>query len=143
MSRKVLCILSLIYDRESSFRPHLACFLALLFSVAFLHKADAHSSSWPRVSAAGRQGADTRPLSFGIPIERALTSGESHSYQITLAADQYLQVEVAQRGINVILELFDPTGKRLTEIPLRVLNDRWIAGTTSSYDIQAHNPRLL
>jgi hypothetical protein len=30
---------------------------------------------------------------------------------ITLAADQYLQTEVAQRGVNVIVSVFDPTGK--------------------------------
>jgi hypothetical protein len=35
--------------------------------------------------------------------------------RITLAADQYLQTEVAQRGVNVIVSVFDPTGKKLTE----------------------------
>jgi len=67
------------------------------------------------VSNAGQQSADTRPLALEIPIERTLTNGESHSYQIALAADQYLQVEVAQRGVNVILEFFDPAGKKLSE----------------------------
>jgi len=32
-------------------------------------------------------------------------SGESHSYQIALNADQYLQIEVAQHGVNVIVEI--------------------------------------
>ncbi len=106
----------LVDDRKSSFRPHFACFLSLLLCISFLVKAEAYPSSrLPRVSNAGQQSADTRPLSLEIPIERTLTNGESHSYQIALAADQYLQVEVAQRGVNVILEIFDPAGKKLTE----------------------------
>jgi CHAT domain-containing protein/Tfp pilus assembly protein PilF len=116
MPNDILCILGLIYDRKSSFGPHLACFLTLLLSTTFLVKAEAHTSSWPRrMSNAGQQSGDSRPLELGLPIERALTSGESHSYQIALAADQYLQVEVAQRGVNVIVAGFDPTGKKLTE----------------------------
>src|ERR1043166_1570144 len=101
MANEVLCILRLICDRKSSFRPHRACFLALLLSITFLVKAESPASSWPpRLSSAEQQSADTRPLELGVPIERALTSGESHSYQILLAAGQYLQVEVAQRGVN-------------------------------------------
>ena len=55
MPNEVLCILRLIYDRTSSFRRHVACFLALSFSITFLDKADAHtSSSPPRISSAGQ-----------------------------------------------------------------------------------------
>jgi hypothetical protein len=53
---------------------------------------------------------------LGIPVEVALLNGESHSYQIALTADQYLQVEVARRGVDVIMELFDPAGTKLTEV---------------------------
>lgn len=113
MANDVLCILGLIYVRKSSFRTYL---LALSLSITFLVKADGHTSFCPlRMSSAGQQSADTRPLELGVPIDRALTSGESHSYQIALNADQYLQVEVAERGVNVIVAGFDPTGKKLTE----------------------------
>jgi CHAT domain-containing protein/Tfp pilus assembly protein PilF len=113
MPNDVLCILGLIYDRKSSFGPYL---LALSLSITFLVKADAHTSFCPlRMSSAGQQSADTRSLEVGIPVERALMSGEIHSYQIALAADQYLQVEVAQRGVNVIVAVFDPIDKKLTE----------------------------
>ena len=111
MPNEMLCILRFIYGRKFSFRPNLACFLALLWSVTFLLKADAPAYG----SNAGQQSADMRPLALGIPVERALMSGETHSYQIALAADQYLQVEVTQRGVSVILGVFDPTGKKLTE----------------------------
>src|SRR5262245_38954917 len=39
------------------------------------------------------------PLELGKPIERELAGGQSHAYQITLAAGQYLNVVVEQRGI--------------------------------------------
>jgi hypothetical protein len=64
---------------------------------------------------ARQQSIDAHPLELGIPIDRALKRGESHSYQVALAADQYLQVEVAQRGVNVIVAGFDPAGEKLTE----------------------------
>src|SRR5258708_34169059 len=112
MPNEVLCILGFIYDRKSSFRPHLACFLSVLLAVTFLLKADARAYR----SSTGQQSADMRPLVLGIPIERALISGESHSYQVALAADQYLQVEVAQRGVNVILPVVDPAGKKVAEV---------------------------
>ena len=112
----VICILRLIYDRRFPFRSYLACFLGTLLSITFLVNADAHTSFGPqRMSGAGLQSADTRPLEMGIPVERALMSGETHSYQIALAADQYLQVEVSQRGVNVIVAVFDPIGRKLTE----------------------------
>lgn len=42
--------------------------------------------------------ADVGRLEPNQPIERELKGGESHSYQITLAADEYLHVVVEQRG---------------------------------------------
>ncbi len=57
-----------------------------------------------------------RVLELGKPIERELAGGQSHSYQIVLTADQYLQVEVAQHGVNVLLEMFDPAGRELSEV---------------------------
>ena len=49
-------------------------------------------------------------LELGKPIERQLSPGESHAYQIAAAADQVLQVAVEQRGINVVTTVFDPDG---------------------------------
>ena len=67
-------------------------------------------------SQAQQEGVEVRLLEFGEPIEREMAGGQSHFYQIALTADQYLRVEVAQRGVNVILELFDPAGMKLTEV---------------------------
>jgi len=58
---------------------------------------------------------DARPLKFGEPIERELASGQSHAYQITLTAGQYMNVVVEQRGIDVEVMLFGPDGQRLSK----------------------------
>jgi CHAT domain-containing protein/Tfp pilus assembly protein PilF len=55
------------------------------------------------------------PLELGKPIERELAGGQSHSYQITLAAGQYLNVLVEQRGIDVVVRLQGPDGKLIFE----------------------------
>lgn len=59
---------------------------------------------------------ETRPLSIGIPMERDLTGGQAHSYQLSLLAEQYLHVTVEQRGIDVAITLFAPDGKKLIEV---------------------------
>jgi CHAT domain-containing protein/Tfp pilus assembly protein PilF len=63
-----------------------------------------------------QEGLEARSLELGKPIERELKGGESHSYKITLAADEYLQVVVEQRGIDVVLTLVGPDGKSHSEV---------------------------
>ena len=55
-------------------------------------------------------------LELGKPIERELAGGQSHSYQITLAAGQYLHAVVDQRGIDVVVRVFGPDGKQILEV---------------------------
>ncbi|HEX8266323.1 MAG TPA: CHAT domain-containing protein [Pyrinomonadaceae bacterium] len=55
-------------------------------------------------------------LKLGKPIERNLAGNEAHSYKIVLAANQYLHVVVDQRGIDVVVALFAPDGKKMTEV---------------------------
>src|SRR5881392_677042 len=47
------------------------------------------------------------------PVERELAGGQSHTYRITLTADQYLFVVDDQRGIDVVVTLFGPDGKKI------------------------------
>ncbi len=53
------------------------------------------------------------PLAAGQVIEQRLTGGETHVYQVSLAAGQYLCVEVEQRGIDVELKIAGPTNQML------------------------------
>jgi len=55
-------------------------------------------------------------LEPGKPVERELSGGQSHSYKITMISGQYLHVVVAQRGIDVVVVLFAPDGKKISEV---------------------------
>ena len=49
------------------------------------------------------------------PIKRKIGGGESHYYRIALMADQYVQIIVDQRGIDVRVKLFQPDGNVVAE----------------------------
>lgn len=55
------------------------------------------------------------PLQLGTPIERTLSAGQTHTYEVTLEQDQLVQLVVDQRGIDVVVRVFSPAGKRLGE----------------------------
>jgi hypothetical protein len=54
-------------------------------------------------------------LEPGKPVEREIYGGQSHSYRITMISGQYLQVMVAQRGVDMAVALFAPDGKKISE----------------------------
>jgi len=58
---------------------------------------------------------EVRQIEPGKAIERELAGGQSHSYQITLAAGQYLNLLIEQRGIDVVVKVFGLDGKQITE----------------------------
>src|SRR5689334_9622341 len=90
----LLCLLPLATARALTRSP---------FTIA---KADASRASQ----------ADVRNLEMGRPVERELAGGESHVYQIQLAAGQYLGAVVEQRGIDVAVTVSAPDGKPLMEV---------------------------
>src|SRR5262245_40278163 len=77
-------------------------------------------SIWRSVQAAesaraAQQPQEVRLLELNKPIERELAGGQSHSYQFTLVADQYLLAIIEQRGINVLAQLLGPDNKPIAE----------------------------
>jgi CHAT domain-containing protein/Tfp pilus assembly protein PilF len=64
-------------------------------------------------AAKGQQ--DVRVLELGKPIERELAGGQSHTYEVTLSAGQFLNVVVEQRGIDVVVKLLGPDSKQIAE----------------------------
>src|SRR5215470_4589251 len=99
----------------------LALLLCLLLLVATVARASASSPGMPAQGSAGPnpivQGEkDIRPLEPGKPIERELAGGQSHSYQIALTEGQYLRVVVEQRGVDVVVTLLSPDGKKLIDV---------------------------
>jgi CHAT domain-containing protein/tetratricopeptide (TPR) repeat protein len=59
--------------------------------------------------------SDIRPLTVEKPVERELTGDEAHSYALNLQAGQFLNVIVEQKGIDVVVALFDSDNKKITE----------------------------
>src|SRR6266508_1201029 len=98
----------------------LALLLCLFPLVEWVARAFAPS---PRLFAKGGAGPtpivqgekDVRPLEPGKPIERELAGGQSHAYQITLSAGQFMKVIVEQRGIDVVVGLLGPDAKQIME----------------------------
>jgi CHAT domain-containing protein len=76
-----------------------------------MSQAPANTSS----NVAGKQ-PDILALESGKPIERELAGGESHSYLLTLAAGQFCQAVVDQRGIDVVVSLYGPDGRKIVEL---------------------------
>jgi len=73
--------------------------------------------------------AQTTPeeLKPGEAVERELKAAASHSYRVALAAGQYLNVAVEQRGINVEVSLADPSGR------VMISRDWWWRDGTESF----------
>jgi CHAT domain-containing protein/tetratricopeptide (TPR) repeat protein len=59
---------------------------------------------------------DATKLKLDKLIERALSGGEEHSYRVSLKAGQYVDFIAEQKGIDLVLALFDPDGKKLAEV---------------------------
>jgi len=59
---------------------------------------------------------EAQPLELNKPIERELTGGGVHNYQINLTANQFAHIVVEQRGIDVVIAAFDSVGKKLDEV---------------------------
>jgi CHAT domain-containing protein/tetratricopeptide (TPR) repeat protein len=91
------------------------------------------TTSSPQVTKAG-------VLQPGIPVEEALSRGNSHLYQLQLEANQYLRVAVDQKGVDVAMTLFAPDERRAGEVSLpRTLQGRKVIILVTE---QAGNYRL-
>ena len=54
-------------------------------------------------------------LGVGEPVVREISAGESHAFSVNMNTDQFLMAVVDQRGIDVTITAYDPSGKRLEE----------------------------
>jgi CHAT domain-containing protein/tetratricopeptide (TPR) repeat protein len=96
------------------------------------------------VVSSAQENQQTRQLELNKPIERELGGGQSHLYQMTLAAGQYVKLVVEQRGIDVAAKLFAMDGRQITEFDSESRTHgqevvEWVAEEAGSYqvDLQA------
>jgi len=57
--------------------------------------------------------AQDQALQLGTPIERSIAGREAHVYLVTLDENQFAQLVVDQRGIDVVINVSSPGGKSL------------------------------
>ena len=62
------------------------------------------------------QSTAATPLSPGAPVERELSGGQSHAYEMILDAGQFLRLTVEQKGVDIVLKLIGPGGQTLAEV---------------------------
>ncbi|HLE62952.1 MAG TPA: CHAT domain-containing tetratricopeptide repeat protein [Pyrinomonadaceae bacterium] len=112
---------SSVRKRLPSYCLHL---LLLLLGIQFarydpgVHASSCRSPSVQSLVSQNHQELTT--LELGKPIERELTGGQKHSYQITLAAGQYVKVEIMQLGIEVGVSLLQPDDKTILVLDMFV-----------------------
>lgn len=75
------------------------------------------------IAGSAPRGAPTSPhplsltaLAAGPPMIQSLAASQSRSYAFSLQADQYLQLVVQQRGVDVAVRIFDPARRLLLRV---------------------------
>jgi len=115
--RRIGCV---IPDRLSPKSVRLSPLLLLLLWVPLAHGPNTHASSYrsssilslsPQQNSRPQSTSEVTTLKLGVPVERELAGGQSHNFQIDLAAGQYVRVVIVQRGIDVVLSVLGPDGK--------------------------------
>jgi CHAT domain-containing protein/Tfp pilus assembly protein PilF len=80
-------------------------------------------SLFPATSLLAEQtGQEATALEPGKPIERELSGGQKHTYQLALAEGQYANVIVEQRGIDVAAQLYGVDGQLIANIDFESRN---------------------
>lgn len=90
----------------------------------------------PNAGTPGVQGSSL--LETGKRVERELAGGQNHRYQIRLQEGEYAGIVVEQRGIDVVLRLFEPDGKLIAEFDSEITTQgkekvELVASATRSY----------
>jgi CHAT domain-containing protein len=103
---------------------------------AALSVAQAKSAAGANNSA--RADPETLQSEQGKQIERELAGGQSHSFQMTLSAGQYVKLMIHQCGIDVVVKLFGPDRTQFAEFDSEIRAQgeepiEWVADVTGSY----------
>ena len=79
-----------------------------LLSLQFISAAFAHAEITSQT--------DIVDLTPGRPLEKELAPNATHSYRVALKTGQVLYAIVDQRGVDVIVTVFAPDGKQISEV---------------------------
>lgn len=70
---------------------------------------------WLNFGCFSNQTSDPNRLVKGTPVTRKIINDEIHSYTVALEKDQYLELAVEQRDVDVITKVFAPGGELIGE----------------------------
>lgn len=62
-----------------------------------------------------RSNANATQLQPGTPIERSIAPGGVHSFSVSVDENSLVQITVTQRGIDVVVSIYSPGGRKVTE----------------------------
>lgn len=90
------------------------------------------------------QHNEALPLTPNVPRERNLTGGQTHTYQLSLLAEQFIQIEVEQKGIDVVVSLLNSGNSKLAEVDSPNGTDgpeilEFITDTTDNYLVEVRS----
>ncbi len=100
-----------------SLRPtyRFACFILILFLPTLLVHGNCGFGNALNATASPKP-QDVKKLEPGKRLSGELAGNQTRSYEITVSAGQFLHVVVEQLGIDVVVVLYDPNGKKVAEI---------------------------
>jgi CHAT domain-containing protein/Tfp pilus assembly protein PilF len=67
------------------------------------------------VSIGAQTTTEVTEINIGQKLEREITTSETHSYKLTVSANQFVNLAVEQKGIDILLKLIAPDGIVLAE----------------------------
>lgn len=70
----------------------------------------------PETDKGEAMSTDVEELQPGRTMEHRLEARETRSYRLSLERDQFASVGVEQRGLDVVVRLFGPSGEAVTEV---------------------------
>src|ERR1041384_8721041 len=92
-----------------------ACFILVLLLLTSL-AAGARTFANPVKATVASRIQEVQQLKHGRPIARELAGNQKHTYKIAVSAGQFLHIVVEQLGIDVVVTLYDPNGKKVAEV---------------------------
>lgn len=100
-------------------------FLLLMWPMTNAHTGNALPQLLIGISSSlpAQGNEDVRPLGPGDLVKREMTGGESHTYLLTLAQGQYVQVGLGQYGIDVVITMIGPDGRNLVAANIAGINE--------------------
>jgi len=133
-------IVTRLQHRRAAQRNVWATFLVLfVFCEQLAHSWQAYAKV-PQLQEKQGQNTEVVKLSLDLPVERELAAGERHVYHVPLVARHFVSIDLAQRGIDIVVELLGPDNSVIAKYgdeisPVGIEQIQFVAETTAKYTL--------